>query len=79
MKFDDGIRILISQSREGIKIVKLLFGFIPTKTIYSAGFLEIRKHEKIIGAEYSNPLLMDCYVEKFKPLNNFKDLLEIIG
>ena len=78
LKFDDGEKILISQSNNGIKIIKLLFSFIPIKTLFEAGFSEIAKHEKIIGNEYSHPLLMDCYVEKIKPINNYKQFYKLL-
>lgn len=79
MRFDDGLRILISQSREGIKIIKLLFGFIPIKKLFEASFGEILKHEKIIGEEYSSPLLMDCYVNVFKEIKSSKQLYTLLA
>lgn len=78
MKFDDGLRILISQSHEGIKIIKLLFGFIPIKTLFTANFEDILKHEKIIGEEYSSPLLLDCYVNVFKEIKYSKQLYSLL-
>ncbi|MDQ7816408.1 MAG: hypothetical protein RDU14_05235 [Melioribacteraceae bacterium] len=78
MKFDDGLRILISQSHEGIKIIKLLFGFIPIKTLFAASFEDILKHEKIIGEEYSSPLLLDCYVHVLKEIKSGKQLYALL-
>lgn len=78
LRFEDGVRILISQSREGIKIFRLFLGFLPIKRLFEAGFTEIAKHEKIIGSEYSKPLLMDCYVEKIKLLNRYHLFLQLI-
>lgn len=79
MKFDDGLRILISQSREGIKIIKLLFGFIPIKILFQASFVDILKHEKIIGAENSSPLLLNCYVNVIKEIKSSKQFYALLN
>jgi len=78
MKFDYGVRIIISQSSEGIKVFKLLFGSIPIKTLFKASFGDMLKHEKIIGNEYSSPLLLDCYVKVFKQIKTSNQLYRFL-
>jgi len=79
MKFDDGLRILISQSREGIKIFKLFFGFMPRKILYQAGFFEIQKHDKFMQTQINSPLALDHYVETIKQIKNSKDFYNFIN
>jgi hypothetical protein len=78
-KFEDGVKILISQSNKGIKIFKLLFGLIPTKILYNASFLEHEKHKKFLDCHTDSPLLLDSYVETIKPLKTSKQLFELIN
>ena len=78
MKFDDGLRILISQSNEGIKIFKLSIGFIPTKILFQASFSELDKHKKFMEVETDSPLLLDSYVATIKPLKTSKEFFELL-
>ena len=78
MKFDDGLRILISQSGEGIKIFKLLIGSIPTEILFQASFSERDKHKKFLEVETDGALLLDSYVETIKPMRNSKQFFEFI-
>lgn len=78
MKFDDGLRILISQSRDGIKIFKLLFGFIPIKTLFQASLVEFQKHEKFMKKEIISSLLIDSYVETIKPIDSKKEFYRFL-
>jgi len=78
MKFDDDLRILISQSNEGIKIYELLSGSIPTKILFQAGFSERDKHKKFINVNVESTLLLDYYVETIKPMKNSKQFYDFI-
>ena len=78
MKFEDGLRILISQSREGIKIFKLSFGVIPRKILFQAGFFEIQKHEKFIQNQSKRSLLLDYYVDTIKQIKNSKQFYRFL-
>lgn len=79
MKFDDGLKILISQSKEGIKIIKLLLGFIPSKILFQANFLEHEKHKRFLACETESLLLLDSYVESIKPIKTSKQFFELIN
>lgn len=72
MKFDDGLRILISQSREGLKIFKLLFGFYPIKILFQASFYEYDKHDKFMKTQTDSRLALDHYVETIKTIKTSK-------
>ncbi|GIK60431.1 MAG: hypothetical protein HND39_12070 [Ignavibacteriota bacterium] len=78
MKFDDGLKILVSQSKDGIKIFKLFIGFVPIKTLFQASFLEREKHKKFMDVNIDSSLLLDSYVETIKPIltsNKFYEFL----
>lgn len=79
MKFDDGLKILISQSNKGIKIFKLFIGSIPSKILFQAKFSERNKHKKFLEAETDSSLLLDSYVETIKPLRTSKDFFDLIN
>lgn len=79
MKFDDGVRILISQSNNGITIYKLFYGIIPFKKLFQASFIERDKHKLFINTNSESPLLLDSYVETIKSLNNSKQLLKLLN
>ncbi|GIK21428.1 MAG: hypothetical protein BroJett005_08420 [Ignavibacteriota bacterium] len=79
MKFDDGLKILISQSREGIKIFRLFIGSIPTKTLFQANFSERDKHKIFLEAKTDSSLLLDSYVETIKSLKTSKQFFDLIN
>ena len=79
MKFDDGLRILVSQSRKGIKIFKLLFGLIPRKVLYQASFFEIQKHDKFMQTQIDSQLALDHYVETIKAIKTSKQFFDFIN
>lgn len=79
MKFEDGMKILISQSKGGIKIIKLLFGFIPKKILYKAHFTEQEKHDKFMQTQIESMLLLDHYVETIKNIKSSKELINFIN
>lgn len=79
MKFDDGLKILISQSNEGIKIYKLFIGSIPTKILFQANFSERDKHKIFLEAKTDSSLLLDSYVETIKPLKTSKHFFDLIN
>ena len=78
MKFDDGLRILISQSREGIKIYKLIIGSIPSQILYKANFSEMEKHKKFMNVDVDSQILLDSYVATIKPMSNSKDFYDFV-
>jgi hypothetical protein len=78
MKFNDGVRILISQTKDGVNITKLLFGIIPYKKIHQADFFEIANQNKFYLPNHSSPLALDHYVEIIKRMENFEDLIEYL-
>lgn len=78
MKFDDGLRILISQSSEGIKIFKLIIGTIPTKILFQANLSERDKHQKFLATETDSTLLLDSYIETIKPIKTSKQFYDLI-
>lgn len=79
MKFDDGLKILISQSGEGIKIFKLSLGTIPTKILFQANFSEIEKHNKFLAVSTDSSLLLDSYVETIKPIKSSKQFFDLLN
>ncbi len=79
MKFDDGLKILISQSSEGIKIFKLLIGSIPTKILFEASLSERDKHKKFLECETDSPLLLDSYVETIKQIKTSNQLFDLLN
>ena len=78
MKFEDGLKILISQSKEGMKIYKLILGSIPIQILFKANFLDREKHKKFMNVGSSSSLLLDSYVETIKPIKNSKQFYTFI-
>lgn len=80
MKFDDNYRILISQSRDGLKIFRLLFGFIPITILFKANYYDdVKKHNKFISSNVESKYLLDHYVETIGKIRLSKEFLSFIN
>ncbi len=79
MRFDDGARILISQSQQGIKIFSLFIGVIPRNILWHADYFNTFKHDLFLNGIETKVLLMDMYIERIRPMHLSSELLTHIN
>lgn len=76
IRFETGERILISQTKYELKILKLFLGMIPTKVLlnYSLGeSIDIIQNELESEAVY--PFTMDYFKDKILPMASINEML----
>lgn len=73
IKLDDGNRILISISKTGIKVYKLLFGFIPIRSIINLPISDFAPN-----SELEHEAALEKLVKKTSELNPLDCLKELL-